>query len=195
MKFKRITKTTLISLLLKGSSYANADWSWEFRLGLAKAADRFAGEPLNIGDGVETGLAFSFLPDFAVYGGTDIYGFRTEDNIGVGDSAAIHFGLRFGMQLSGILADDANLAYRIRFGTALSQTTVFRNHDELGSTAFRTGWEVGIGMIIELQNQWQIVPEARYRGLPSKTLEILGDTNDINMSSTIVGIGIQRAFR
>lgn len=207
-----LTTAFVIALQLFANSkvFASEQLSWEVRLALAETTESFTMNELDTGLGIEAGLTYQITAHFAAYTAINIFSFDASSNTGIDDAVASDYGLMAGVYLTGELPTKLKSNYRFRIGTSLAETAVFENGNELGSTRFRTGWELGAGIVFslgdkwqlvpEIGGKWQLIPEIRHRITPSRTLTLEptatndGFSSDIEMNYTIFSIGLKRSF-
>ena len=178
-------------MVLTSKLQAQDYWAIEVRPGMNLATGDVGSTSLDPGFGFEANIAYNFMEHLGVYGGWGWNKFASKD----GD-VELDFeqtGYTFGLQFIHPIGD-SNLDYLLRGGGMYNHIEVEDSEgDIVADSNHKLGWEVGLGLNLNVGTKLDIRPQVGYRNL--KTDLKMGDVStEVDMNYFTLGLGVAVSF-
>jgi len=183
----------VIALAIPGAAVAQDLWSVEARGGAAFATEKLAEADLGTGIGFEGNVSYRFMEHLAAYGGWSWLHFTTDGSSWGGEMDVEETGYLFGLKFVHPIGEGP-LSYLVRAGGTVNHIEVEDDGgDIVADSKHGLGWEVGLGLVYDLNDSWQISPGVRYRAL-SRDLEAGNTTYSVDLNYISADVGISYSF-
>ena len=182
---------TGLLMVLTGKLQAQDYWTVEVRPGMNLATGDLGNTSLDPGFGFEANIAYNFMEHLGVYGGWGWNKFASKDS-----DVELDFeqtGYTFGLQFIHPIGD-SNLDYLIRGGGIYNHIEVENSDgDIIADSGHGLGWEVGVGLNLNIGQKLDLRPQIGYRTL-TQDLK-MGDTStEVDMNYIALGLGVAVSF-
>lgn len=185
--------TTLFIFLASVPVSAQDQWSAELRGGVSSATQELGDSELKPGIGFEATVAYSFSPHLGAYAGWGWNQFKSEETSSQPKLTFEETGYTFGLQFIHPIGN-SSLSYLIRCGGVYNHLELEDSDGEIEEdSGHELGWQLGAGLEIALNDNWQLRPTARYRAL-STEMEINDEDTELDLTYSSVGIGLAHTF-
>lgn len=188
----RILVAVLVGMM-SSTSFAQDQWSLEFRPGLNFPSEQIAGVEISTGFGFELTMAFNLFSNLSAYGGWGWNEFRTDEELGEAYLDLEETGFTLGLQLDQPLGFK-RISYILRGGAVYNH---FELEDIKGNvyadSGYGFGWQVETGMGFNISNTWKLRPVFRYRTL-IRDIQVDNIKHQVDLNYFSVGIGLTKIF-
>jgi opacity protein-like surface antigen len=191
-KFNLPTWAIMTSILLFMATFSvNAQNRLSFELrGNASIPTKDLGTTkLQTGFGFEGTLGYRFMPHLGAYGGWSWNKFTAKETKIDYEETGYNFGLQFIHPIG-----ESKINYMIKGGALYNHIETENTAGEIiNDTKHGWGWQAGIGLPIQLGENWRLTPEVRYRSL-SRDM-VIGTTNTpVDLNYISAGLGLSVSF-
>lgn len=187
------TACLVVALLITSTASAENRWSVEARGGAAFATEKLGDTDLGTGIGFEGSASYRFMPHLAGYVGWSWLHFTTDESSWGDEMDVEETGYLFGLAFIHPIAEGP-LSYLVRVGGTYNHIEVEDDEGEIvADSDHGLGWEVGLGLVYDLNNGWRISPAVRYRAL-SRDMEAGNTTSSVDLNYIAADVGISYSF-
>lgn len=193
MKKLLLTIAALMLFTLFSQSFAQKNWSLEFRPGVDYATQDIADADLGIGFGAELTITYRFMPHFAAYVGWSYNNFAVDQSFAGTDASFEETGYTFGFQFIHPIGE-SEIKYLVRAGGTYNHIEVENNDgDIIIDSRHGLGWQAEAGLIIPLSDKFSLLPSVRYRSL-NRDVEINNVSTSVDLNYVSFGVGLSWSF-
>ena len=196
MKTLKLYPLVVICLIVLNSLSAQDKWSVALRPGVNFATKDVGDTELKTGYGAEFAVGYRFMEHLGAYVGWGWNQFKSDNSsfAGVGDTDFEETGYTFGFQFIYPIGIASNLSYLIRAGGIYNHIEVENSDGDItADSGHGLGWELGVGITMDLGNNWNLRPQVGYRAL-SRDIEIGTVTTDVDLNYISIGVGVAKVF-
>jgi hypothetical protein len=165
--FKKVMQMGLaiFMLLYAQLGFAQKCWSVNVRSNINFPTKKLGDATLKTGVGFEGVFAYQFLPNLSAYAGWGWNQFYANESFLGSQVDFEETGYSFGLQFTHPIAN-TNVNYLIYSGAIYNHIeTENKDGKIINDTGHGFGWQIGSGVNIPIGNNFQVVPEIRYRTL------------------------------
>ncbi len=194
MKTIKISTIGLFFLLLANTTFAQDKWSAELRPNINFATKDLDNAELKTGFGFEAAIGYRFMPHLGAYVGWGWNQFKSDNNSFAGNDVDFEeTGYTFGLQFIHPI-NNSTLSYLIRAGGVYNHIETENSAGDItADSGHGLGWELGVGLNVDLGSNWHLRPQVGYRAL-SRDIEIGNTTTDVDLNYVALGVGISKTF-
>lgn len=192
---KYLTPSCICLLLFSSTQAVQAQklWNLEFRGNLATATQDLGDADLDTGFGFEGTIAYRFMPHLAAYAGWSWQQFSAEESFVGTDTDFEETGYRFGLQFIHPIGD-TKYSYLLSAGGLYNHIEVENDGIEFADdTGHGFGFEIGAGLVFPLNENWNFIPNIRYRYL-ARSIKINEQETDLDLSYLSFGASLTWSF-
>jgi opacity protein-like surface antigen len=191
-KFNLPTWAIMTSVLLFMATFsvtAQNRLSFELRGNASIPTKDLGTTKLQTGFGFEGTLGYRFMPHLGAYGGWSWNKFTAKETKMDYEETGYNFGLQFIHPIG-----DTKINYMIKGGALYNHIETENTAGEIiNDTKHGWGWQAGIGLPIQLGENWRLTPEVRYRSL-SRDMVIGTTTTPVDLNYISAGLGLSVSF-
>jgi opacity protein-like surface antigen len=174
----------LLVLAAAPAAAENFPWTVELRGGAALPTGDLGDSELNTGFGFEGTLGYQVQKHLWAYAGWDWMHFGSDADVDF-EETGYAFGVRFVHPLSA----GSDLRYLVRLGGTYDHIEVENaDGDLIADSDHGLGWEAGLGLVIPLDDRWDLTPGIRYRSLSGDLAYEQGDV-DVDLQYVAIEVG------
>src|SRR5680860_214883 len=182
----------LMGLIIYNVSIAQDKWPAEIRPNINIATQDLADAELKTGFGFEAVIGYRFMPHLGAYVGWGWNQFKSDNNSFAGNDVDFEeTGYTFGLQFIHPI-NNSTLSYLIRAGGVYNHIETENSAGDItADSGHGLGWELGVGLNVDLGSNWNLRPQVGYRAL-SRDIEIGNTTTDVDLNYVAIGVGISK---
>lgn len=191
-KFNLPTWAIFTSILLFMATFtlnAQNRFSVELRGNASIPTSDLGTTKLKTGFGFEGTLGYRFMPHLGAYAGWSWNKFAGKDTKMDYEETGYNFGLQFIHPIG-----ETNLSYMVKGGALYNHIETENTEGAIvNDTKHGWGWQAGIGLPIQLGDNWRLIPEVRYRSL-NRDMTIGTTTSSVDLNYISAGVGLMFSF-
>jgi opacity protein-like surface antigen len=181
--------TSVILFMAAFSVNAQNNWSFELRGNGSFPTKDLGVTQLKSGFGFEGAFGYRFMPHLGAYAGWSWNKFTAKETKMDYEETGYNFGLQFIHPIG-----ESKLGYMVKGGALYNHIeTENTEGDIINDTKHGWGWQAGLGLPIQLGENWLLIPEVRYRSL-SRDMTIGTTTTAVDLNYISAGLGLMVSF-
>jgi opacity protein-like surface antigen len=184
---------SIVFLISIKNLQAQDEFSFEFRLNGSNVTSDITDADMDLGYGFEGTLAYRFLPHLAAYAGWGWNQFPTDNFIPEVKTDFEETGYTFGLQFIHPFTD-INLNYIIRAGGIYNHIEIENEDGDITlDSGHGFGWQVGAGLLFQLNENLNLIPTIRFRSLLTDA-DLNSNNIELDLNYLSVGVGLSYIF-